>query len=172
MCLLAARNYLNALTMMIYKNLIKISSSILLSLIFIVALTFVADAGQGCCSWHGGQSYCDTSSGRWVCNDGTYSPSCMCAVPRPVPQPIAQEACSPYLFCPPNYPYTLLNGGMIYNYQVPYVVEFVFNDVYGHKPNQGESAYWKRRLRTDKSTVSALLNTMRYWKSKKNSPVL
>ncbi len=38
-----------------------------------------SDAGQGCCSYHGGQSYCDSSSGRWVCNDGTYSPSCTCA---------------------------------------------------------------------------------------------
>jgi hypothetical protein len=37
-----------------------------------------SEAGQGCCSWHGGQSYCDTSVGRWVCSDGTYSPSCGC----------------------------------------------------------------------------------------------
>ena len=37
-----------------------------------------AEAGRGCCSWHGGQNYCDTSTGRWVCNDGTYSPSCTC----------------------------------------------------------------------------------------------
>ena len=36
-------------------------------------------AQRGCCSWHGGQSYCDPSSGRIVCKDGTYSPSCMCA---------------------------------------------------------------------------------------------
>ncbi len=33
-------------------------------------------AGRGCCSHHGGQSYC--SNGRWVCRDGTYSPSCTC----------------------------------------------------------------------------------------------
>ncbi len=46
-------------------------------------------AGRGCCSWHGGQAYCDTSVGRWVCNDGTYSPSCTCwrATPTPVPTP-------------------------------------------------------------------------------------
>ncbi len=31
---------------------------------------------QGCCSHHGGVSYCDHSLGRAVCNDGTYSPSC------------------------------------------------------------------------------------------------
>lgn len=35
-------------------------------------------AGRGCCSHHGGQNYCDTSVGKWVCRDGTYSPSCTC----------------------------------------------------------------------------------------------
>jgi len=34
---------------------------------------------SGCCSWHGGVSGC--MGGRVVCNDGTYSPSCTCAVP-------------------------------------------------------------------------------------------
>lgn len=34
---------------------------------------------RGCCSWHGGVSGC--SDGRIVCNDGTYSPSCTCAIP-------------------------------------------------------------------------------------------
>ena len=32
---------------------------------------------QGCCSHHGGINYCSTT-GRIVCNDGTYSPSCRC----------------------------------------------------------------------------------------------
>lgn len=35
-------------------------------------------AKSGCCSWHGGVNYCDTSVGRQVCNDGTYSPTCGC----------------------------------------------------------------------------------------------
>lgn len=34
-------------------------------------------AGKGCCSHHGGQAYC--SDGRWVCKDGTYSPTCTCS---------------------------------------------------------------------------------------------
>ena len=34
---------------------------------------------RGCCSWHGGVSGC--SGGRVTCNDGTYSPSCTCAIP-------------------------------------------------------------------------------------------
>lgn len=52
------------------------------SLVIISWPTF-SEAGQGCCSWHGGQSYCDTSVGRWVCNDGTYSPSCGCTYIAP-----------------------------------------------------------------------------------------
>lgn len=41
-------------------------------------------AQQGCCSWHGGVSHCDSSVGRKVCNDGTYSPSCTCYRSAPV----------------------------------------------------------------------------------------
>lgn len=53
-------------------------------LVAVIALLIISwpsfsDAGQGCCSYHGGQSYCDTSVGRWVCSDGTYSPSCGCS---------------------------------------------------------------------------------------------
>lgn len=32
---------------------------------------------RGCCSWHGGVSYCGYG-GKIVCRDGTYSPSCRC----------------------------------------------------------------------------------------------
>jgi len=38
-------------------------------------------AWRWCCSWHGWQSYC-ADNGRWVCNDGTYSPSCTCTPPQ------------------------------------------------------------------------------------------
>lgn len=38
----------------------------------------LVSARSGCCSWHGGVSRCDTSVGRYVCNDGTYSPTCGC----------------------------------------------------------------------------------------------
>lgn len=33
---------------------------------------------QGCCSWHGGISYCG-NNGYYICNDGTQSPSCRCS---------------------------------------------------------------------------------------------
>ncbi|MCA9371874.1 hypothetical protein KC726_03170 [Candidatus Woesebacteria bacterium] len=47
-------------------------------------------ATSGCCSWHGGVAGCDTSVGRQICNDGTYSPTCTCsyiphvATPTPI----------------------------------------------------------------------------------------
>ena len=41
-------------------------------------------AQRGCCSWHDGISHCDTSVGRYVCNDGTYSPTCGCYKAPPV----------------------------------------------------------------------------------------
>ena len=50
--------------------------------VIIIILLFINSdtvyAGRGCCSHHGGQAYCDTSVGKWVCKDGTYSPSCTC----------------------------------------------------------------------------------------------
>lgn len=45
-------------------------------------------ARRGCCSWHGGVDYCDTSAGRYVCNDGTYSPSCGCGDIWTTPVPV------------------------------------------------------------------------------------
>lgn len=59
-----------------------ISKKCIFILVLITILFFdvnSVNAGQGCCSWHGGQAYCDRSTGRWVCNDGTYSPSCRCS---------------------------------------------------------------------------------------------
>lgn len=53
------------------------------------SLTFLVPrlslATSGCCSWHGGVSYCDSSVGTYVCNDGTYSPSCGCYYSAPIP---------------------------------------------------------------------------------------
>lgn len=59
--------------------------------LFIILLTgfslfpLGAQARSGCCSWHGGVAYCDTSVGTYVCNDGSYSPSCGCAYYPPAP---------------------------------------------------------------------------------------
>ena len=50
-------------------------------IVIIILLLFIfidsVDAQKGCCSWHGGVSGC-SSSGRIICNDGSYSPSCTC----------------------------------------------------------------------------------------------
>lgn len=40
------------------------------------------NAQSGCCSWHGGVNHCDYDTGRQVCNDNTYSPSCGCSIIR------------------------------------------------------------------------------------------
>jgi TPR repeat protein len=45
-------------------------------LLTVIAHTSLAQ--RGCCSWHGGVSGCDGNSGRQICRDGTYSPSCIC----------------------------------------------------------------------------------------------
>jgi len=55
------------------------------SLILGSLIISICFAGQGCCSYHGGQQYCDCSTGRWVCNDDTYSPTCRCSCPKPRP---------------------------------------------------------------------------------------
>jgi len=56
---------------------------IIKNITFIFVILCILDnivyADSGCCSWHGGQAYCDESVGMWVCNDGTYSPSCECS---------------------------------------------------------------------------------------------
>jgi hypothetical protein len=56
-----------------------------MKLIFFIVISFlfltfwnISFAKRGCCSWHGGVNHCDTTTGRIICNDGTYSPSCMC----------------------------------------------------------------------------------------------
>lgn len=55
---------------------VKFLYFIVLCLVLITA--DVALAKRGCCSWHGGVNHCDVSTGRIVCNDVTYSPSCVC----------------------------------------------------------------------------------------------
>jgi hypothetical protein len=73
------------------KNKFFISISIFVSFFFFI-LSFPSEsfATRGCCSWHGGVSYCDSSAGRYVCNDGTYSTSCGCTY-----SPSALIACRP-----------------------------------------------------------------------------
>lgn len=55
----------------------KLITGLLSSFLFLIGFYFV-NAKSGCCSWHGGVSHCDNSTGQQVCNDGTYSPSCTC----------------------------------------------------------------------------------------------
>ena len=59
---------------------INVISIILLS--FLTMFASQADARRSCCSWHGGVIGCDAGTGRLVCRDQTYSPSCTCNEPR------------------------------------------------------------------------------------------
>lgn len=52
--------------------------------IFLFSYPHSINAQQGCCSHHGGISYCDSSVGSYVCNDGSYSPTCGCYHTSPV----------------------------------------------------------------------------------------
>lgn len=52
----------------------KVFILILLLIIFPINV----DARSGCCSHHGGVSHCDTSVGKYRCNDGTISKTCVC----------------------------------------------------------------------------------------------
>ncbi len=54
----------------------KVVIVLLASILMFIGMQEVL-AGRGCCSHHGGQAYC--SNGRWVCRDGTYSPTCTCS---------------------------------------------------------------------------------------------
>lgn len=54
-------------------------------LLFFFLTPVIAEARSGCCSWHGGVCGCDTSVGRQVCCDGSYSPSCGCTYIAPKP---------------------------------------------------------------------------------------
>ena len=54
----------------------------------------------------------------------------------------------------------------IVNKTVPMVVDRIFNEVFGRKPDKDESGYWKARARHDKATETKLRKTMQYFQSK------
>ena len=57
----------------------QLKSFVLAVTVFLIGCDIIW-AKQGCCSHHGGVSYC-SNNGRYVCNDGTYSPTCTCTPP-------------------------------------------------------------------------------------------
>jgi hypothetical protein len=74
---------------------VEIMRIILIIITLFLVFTTQAYATRGCCSWHGGVDYCDSSVGRYVCNDGTYSPSCGCAYVPQTAKPISTIAPTP-----------------------------------------------------------------------------
>ncbi len=82
------------------QGIFKEALGLFLFFLFLLILTSISpenvSARSGCCSWHGGVCGCDTSVGRQVCCDGTYSPSCTCAyVPASTPKPTKQPTPKP-----------------------------------------------------------------------------
>lgn len=69
------------------KNIVKLATILIFTPLFLFVSAASIEARQGCCSHHGGVCGCDSSAGRQVCCDGTYSPSCTCAYNPPKPQP-------------------------------------------------------------------------------------
>jgi len=65
------------------RKIFKIPFILLFLSFFLIAIP--VEARRGCCSYHSGVAYCDTTVGRYVCNDGTYSPTCTCRIDIPVP---------------------------------------------------------------------------------------
>lgn len=112
-----------------------------------------------------GSHHCWTNCDSWGEEYGELHYHGGYSAPRAVPKP-APVACTPYVLCPPEYKVTPVNRGYFYNGEVPYVVEVVFNDVFGRVPEKDESTYWKYRVRTGKNTVNKLLDTMKYFRSK------
>lgn len=74
-----------------------------LSVVFFFTVSTV-NAQQGCCSHHGGIGYCDTSVGSYVCNDGTYSPSCGCSYIPPSPPVFPLSINATWNYLPNNLP--------------------------------------------------------------------
>jgi hypothetical protein len=85
----------------------------LLPLAFIVVLGSTVSSPElalcksGCCSWHGGVASCG-SGGKYMCNDGTESPTCTCGSS---PAPSSTDA-SPWTpmrqYVPPTCSYPLV----------------------------------------------------------------
>lgn len=44
----------------------------------VLQTSFARQGCSGCCSHHHGIQGCDNTTGRIICNDGSYSPTCMC----------------------------------------------------------------------------------------------
>lgn len=53
-------------------------NKVFILILLLILLPISVDARSGCCSHHGGVSHCDTSVGKYRCNDGSVSPSCVC----------------------------------------------------------------------------------------------
>ncbi len=110
-----------------------------LLLVFYFLLPYQVYAQQGCCSWHGGIAYCDYSSGRYVCNDDTYSPSCTCGAAQPICS-LHSSFNSITGNCECNYGYVVSNGRCVSTDQLCQD-KIGFNSRYNSLTDQCECSY-------------------------------
>lgn len=52
---------------------------------------------------------------------------------------------------------------------VPLATEKIFTDIFGRKPTDTESTYWKKRFRSDKNSTYKIRSTMAWHKNKNSS---
>lgn len=109
----------------------------LLAFFIAVVFFFITDtvnAQQGCCSWHGGIGYCDTSVGRYVCNDGSYSPSCGCTYIRPSPPVFPPSIKATWNYQPNDFPNRTFNISVHLEDENPTQYSAVLNKCKGCNP--------------------------------------
>lgn len=118
-------------------------------LVFLFIPSAKVSAQSGCCSWHGGESYCDSTTGRWVCNDGTYSPSCTCGGGYYYTPPIPTIA--PIPSCPLMSTYNYASGkcecmyGYVFNGSYCISQDQACSDQYGYNSTSDYSGGCKCR---------------------------
>jgi len=109
-------------------------------------------ATSGCCSYHGGVSHCDTSTGRQVCNDGSYSPSCTCSYIPPVKKTAPPPAPkNPIVAADTKLEYDVIKTG-----EDKFSVSFDW-----YYPNETDDKDWSVRLDTKAADPGPLADTHR-----------
>lgn len=128
------------------KKILHIISIVLLTIMILFTVnTSKTYAGRGCCSWHGGQDYCG-SNGKWICQDGTESPSCTCSNNN-----------SNY-----NKDSNIINNDNVlnldeYNRLNPYYIDNLESTIEDLEEEKEELIEENKRLQTDKENLLTLL---------------
>jgi len=154
----------------------KIILTITILISLFLHFTSPLNARSGCCSWHGGVSYCDTSVGRYVCNDGTYSPSCGCAYIPPIyynPTPTFPPITASWKYVPNNPPNKTYTLEVILNDNKPTQYSATLSKCKGCNPGPLTDFYSNKFIFIDvkpgtwylnvKKMINGVWSTVSYW---------